>query len=91
MRRTKYERACRGKVTTARGIGIAVLHSQLVWIAHTLEIDNEATPECRMLITGIKTRTQHVSRQLALIDEDARRRGIYPGVMRDLKRKYGFE
>ena len=65
--------------------------SELVWFAQTLYIDNETTPACRMLVTGIKTRSQHVARELVSIDEDARRRGIYPGVMRDLKRGYGFE
>ena len=44
-----------------------------------------------MLVTGIKTRSQHVARELQQIDEDARRRGMHPGVMRDLKRGYGFE
>lgn len=44
-----------------------------------------------MLATGMKTRSQYVARELDQIDEDARRRGIYPGVVRDLKRQYGFE
>ena len=87
----KYERACRGKVTTGRGVGVVLLRSELVWFAQSLGIDNETTPECRMLATGMKTRSQHVARELDQIDEDARRRGIYPGVMRDLKRTYGFE
>jgi hypothetical protein len=88
---TKYERACRGKVTTGRGIGAVFLGSELVWLAQALHIDNETTPECRILVTGIKMRSQQVSRELEQIDEDARRRGIYPGVMRDLKRGYRFE
>jgi len=33
----------------------------------------------------------HVARELDQIDDDARRRGIYPGAMRDLKRQYGLE
>lgn len=87
----KYQGACRGKVTTGHGIGVVFLRSELVWFVQTLQIDNESTPECRMLTTGMKTRSQHISRELDQIDEDARRRGIYPGVMRDLKRQYGFE
>jgi len=86
-----YQRACRGKVTTGRGSGVVFLRSELVWFGQSLEIDNETTPVCRMLVTGIKTRSQHVARELQQIDEDARRRGMYPGVMRDLKRGYGFE
>ena len=86
-----YERACRGKVTSGRGSGVVFLRSELVWFGQSLEIDNETTPVCRMLVTEIKTRSQHVARELQQIDEDARRCGMYPGVMRDLKRGYGFE
>ena len=87
----KYERACRGKVTTGSGIGVAFVRSELVWFVQTLKIDNETTPECRMLATGMKTRSQQLTRELDQIDEDARRRGIYPGVVRELKRRYGFD
>jgi hypothetical protein len=87
----KYERACRGKSTSGLGTGVILFRSELVWFAQALYIDNETTPACRMLVTGIKTRSQHVARELVSIDEDARRRGIYPGVMCDLKRGYGFE
>jgi hypothetical protein len=87
----KYQDACRGKVTTGHGIGVVFLRSELVWFVQTLKIDNESTPACRMLTTGMKARSQQISRELDQIDEDARRLGIYPGVMRDLKRKYEFE
>jgi hypothetical protein len=87
----KYERACRGKVTTGSGIGMAFVRSELVWFVHSLQIDNETTPECRMLATGMKTRSQYIARELDQIDEDGRRSGIYPGVVRELKRRYGFD
>ena len=87
----KYDRGCRGKVTTGRAVRAGLLRSELVWFAESFEIDNETTPACRMRATGIKSRAQHLTRELAQLDEDARRRGIYPGVMRDMKRKYGFE
>jgi hypothetical protein len=86
-----YERACLGKVTRGRGSGVVFLRSEFLWFAQSLDIDNETTPACRMLASGIKMRSQHVPRELQQIDEDARRRGIYPGVMRNLKRGYGFE
>jgi hypothetical protein len=89
--RQKYERACQGKVTTGRGIGVVFLRSELVWFTHALQIDNETTPECRMLATGMKARAQRVASELRQIDEEARRSGIYPGAMRDLKRQYGLE
>jgi hypothetical protein len=56
-----------------------------------LELKNETSPVCRMLAADIEMRSAHLKDGLARIDEDARRRGIYPGVMRDLKRHYGFE
>jgi hypothetical protein len=87
----KYDRGCRGKVTTGRGAGVVFLRSELLWFVQSLQIDNETTPECRMLSTGMKMRSMQFARELDQIDEDARRSGIYPGVMRDLKRTYGFE
>ena len=71
--------------------GVAFVRSELVWFVQRLQIDNETTPECRMLAAAMKTRSQHVARELDQIDEDARRSGIYPGVVRDLKRTLGFE
>lgn len=87
----KYERACRGKMSAGLGTGAILLRPEVVWFAETLYIDNETTPACRMLATDIKTRSQRVTRERDSIDEDARRVGIYPGVMRDLKRGYGLE
>ena len=86
-----YERACRGKATTGRGVGVVFLRTELAWFVQSLELDNETMPACRMLATAMSTRSQHVAREVQQIDEDARRRGIYPGIMRDLKRSYGFE
>lgn len=86
----KYDVACRGKVTTARPTVTAGIPLDRTFFP-PFEIKNEATPTCRMLVTDIKTRTEHMKRELERIGEDARRRGIYPGVMRDLKRNYGFE
>jgi len=89
--RTKYDRACRGKVTTGRAIGIMLTPPQATWFLESLVIDNETTPACRMLVTDITSRFQETKRELERIDEEARRRAIYPGVMRDLKRIHGFE
>jgi hypothetical protein len=89
--RKKYERACRGKVTTGRSIGIMNVPPDAAWFFEVLALDNETTPACRMLVVEIRTGSQQIDREMERIDEDARRRGIYPGVMRDLKRTYGFE
>ena len=89
--RMKYDRACRGKVTTGRAIGVLLTPPEGVWFLESLVIDNETTPACRMLVTEIKSRFQQTKGELERIDEEARRRAIYPGVMRDLKRIHGFE
>ena len=89
--RMKYDRACRGKVTTGRSIGIVITPPESAWVLESLVIDNETTPACRMLVGDIKSRWHETKRELDRIDEEARRRGIYPGVMRDLKRLHGFE
>lgn len=86
-----YERACRGKVTTGRGAGVVFLRSGLVWFVQALELDNETMPACRILATGITTRSYRMAHELQQMDEAARRGGIYPGAMRDLKRRYGFD
>lgn len=88
----KYEHACRAKVTTAHTTTVLARFSRRgVWVTQTFEISNESTPTCRMLVADIKTHSQQIVRELERIDEDARRRSIFPGVMRDLKRVYGFE
>ena len=48
----KYERGCRGKVTTGLGVGVVLLRSELVWFAQSLGIDNETTPDGRLLARG---------------------------------------
>lgn len=55
-----------------------------------LEVKNETTPTCRILRDELKTSATVIAAELAIIDEDARRRGMLPGIMRDLKSTYGF-
>jgi hypothetical protein len=54
------------------------------------EIANETMPECRLLWEDITTASTTIERELNNIQETARRRGIYPGIVRDLLAKYGF-
>ena len=54
------------------------------------EIRNETTAECLILRSDIIAGVTSVERRLANISEEARRAGIYPGVMRDLRTVNGL-
>jgi len=62
---------------------------QETWAAEQ-RIDNETTALCRTLWSDIAAETRIIHDELAAIDEAARRAGIYPGVVRDLRAEYGF-
>jgi hypothetical protein len=51
---------------------------------------NDTTPQCRILLNDIATQTATINRELDDIEAAALRGGIYPGVLRDLRREYGF-
>jgi hypothetical protein len=55
------------------------------------ETRNETTPLCRALRSDITAGVASVQAQLAQITESARRAGIYPGIMRDLRGEHGFQ
>lgn len=55
-----------------------------------VQINNETTPTCRMLAHDINVRSARSRTELAAIEEDARRRGVYPGIMRELRSQYGL-
>jgi hypothetical protein len=54
-------------------------------------ISNETTPQCRLLWDDTTKASSMVERELNDIQETARRRGIYRGIVRDLLTKYGFK
>jgi hypothetical protein len=54
------------------------------------ETRNETTPLCRALRSDIVSGVAAVEARLADVAESARRAGIYPGVMRDLRQAHGF-
>lgn len=59
------------------------------WVAGS-EIDNATTAYCRSLWSDIAADAAVIRSELANIDEAARRAGIYPGVIRELRAQYGF-
>lgn len=54
------------------------------------EIRNETTAACRILRSDIIAGVSSVEHRLAAVSEDARKAGIYPGVMRDLRTSHGL-
>jgi hypothetical protein len=86
-----YQQACRHKTTSAvafSGPGIPINPALVGLGAMVIELRNETTPECRALRTRIAAAQMALSRESAAIDEDARRRGIYPGLIRELRARY---
>lgn len=51
----------------------------------------EAHPQCRDFKSQLDTRLAWIRDQLAALDEEARRAGVYPGVVRDLRRRHGLD
>ena len=51
--------------------------------------DNSASPECRSATANLAYQEPMVRRTLDSIDIDAKKMGIYPGVIRDLFSRYG--
>jgi hypothetical protein len=52
---------------------------------------NEAHPQCRAFKGRMDARLAWIREQLAVLDEEARRAGVYPGVVRDLRSRYGLD
>lgn len=79
----RYEIACKNKKTTTLPLYPS--------FPGKLEAKNETTPTCRILREDVRTRSALVADELSRIDEDARRRGTLPGIMRDLKVASGLD
>jgi S1-C subfamily serine protease len=52
---------------------------------------NEAHPQCRAFRGDLDARLAWIREQLAALDEEARRAGVYPGVVRDLRSRHGLD
>ncbi|MBI3049076.1 MAG: hypothetical protein HYY76_12285 [Acidobacteria bacterium] len=57
----------------------------------SLQIPNETTPECRILKDEIATESASIIHEITLVEDSARRKGILPGVVRDLLAKHGLQ
>jgi len=90
----RYSQGCAGTKTT--GNWLMVLADPDVpggirsYVASTA-VDNETTPECRVLLSDLESDVRTIRSSLMQIDERARVEMFWPGVMRDLYRKFGLE
>jgi hypothetical protein len=48
-------------------------------------------PGCRALLSDIITVAVRVSEGMQAAEEDARRAGVYPGIRRDIRKKYAMD
>ncbi len=54
-------------------------------------INNETTPYCRELWSDILDGSREINQAMKELQQDARRKGVLPGHMRDLRRKYRLD
>ena len=60
------------------------------WTQQTV-VSNEDTAQCRMLWSDIVARSASVQRDMQAVQEKARRQGVLPGHLRDLRQKYRLD
>lgn len=76
----EYDRVCRGIGPDGTPPGLALGTSR-----------NEAHPQCRAFKSRMDERLAWIREQLGALDEEARRAGVYPGVVRELRSRYGLD
>jgi len=54
-------------------------------------INNETTPYCRELWSDIVDGAREINQAMKALQQDAKRKGVLPGHMRDLRRKYRLD
>jgi hypothetical protein len=54
-------------------------------------VNNETTAYCRELWSDIVDGAQDINQSMKAIQEDARRKGVLPGHLRDLRRKFRLD
>jgi len=61
-----------------------------VWGA-PVDINDDSLGECRALLAEVYRMAEEIKRDMEQAEEQARRAGVYPGVRRDIRRKYGMD
>jgi hypothetical protein len=82
----RYEESCEGKTTNGSWV-LPLDPDSGVYVANT-EIRNETTPSCRSLLSDLIQSADTIKTNIDAVEEAARVRGIWPGVVRDLYAKY---
>lgn len=85
----RYMGACHEKYTTA----VTSPHAATPYYQpyQRLAFSNETTPYCRELWSDIENDADEVELTMKALTEEARRRGVLPGHVRDLARKYRLD
>jgi hypothetical protein len=78
---TRYQDACAGKMTTG-GPMVFVSGWSAAIVPST--INNETTPQCRLLLSELVSQSDAIRMERSGIEESGRVKKIYPGVIRDL-------
>jgi S1-C subfamily serine protease len=62
-----------------------------VWENHGIRIGQSSTYDCEDFLRQVRTNADRIRTALAEAGEAARRQGVYPGVMRELRRQHRLE
>lgn len=84
----RYQESCEGKTTSGSWV-LPLDPDSGVYVANT-EINNETTPSCQSLLSDLIQSAETIRANIDAIEEAARVKGIWPGVVRDLYAKYGL-
>lgn len=85
----RYRAGCLDRVTKGRVATEGEIPFHGV-ISSSLAISNETTSVCRILANDIRVNSALLRKELGGVEEDARRRGIYPGIIRELRAQFGL-
>lgn len=83
-----------GVVVGPDSFGAFASGSRFAWTESWVQsssINNEETAVCRILWSDMIATYSGIKVEMVSIQEDARRAGVYPGTIRDLRAKYGLE
>lgn len=85
----RYMEACYEKYTTA----MTSPHTAALYYEpyQPISISNETTPRCRELWSDIETEGHNIQLELQSLADEARHRGVLPGHLRALIRKYHLD
>jgi hypothetical protein len=90
----RYVEACSDKYTLQAIPAVNGYYAGIAWTdpwIPLLALANETMPECRGLWSDIEALSSSIREEWRAIEEAARQKGVLPGLMRDLGRKYGLD